>query len=89
MEGPGAERTTAVLRISLAATFLYVLITFLAGIRTHSLALISEAGPNASDFLALLLSGGAWWSQSRPPTTTNTFGYQRTRVQATFLRAPA
>lgn len=87
MAGHGTERTTAVLRISLAATFLYVLITFLAGIRAHSLALISEAGHNASDFLALLLSWGALWMQSRPPTSTKTFGYHRAGVLAAFINA--
>ena len=87
MEGHGTQRTTAVLRISLAATFLYVLITFLAGLRAHSLALISEAGHNASDFLALLLSWGALWMQSRPPTSTKTFGYHRAGVLAAFINA--
>ena len=45
-----------VLRISLAVTMFYVVLLVVAGIRAHSLALLSEAGHNLSDFLALLLS---------------------------------
>ncbi|MGD0682029.1 MAG: cation transporter [Terracidiphilus sp.] len=54
------------LRFSLVATLVYVVVTFAAGLRAHSLALISEAGHNASDFLALLLSFTAVYFQSRP-----------------------
>jgi cobalt-zinc-cadmium efflux system protein len=44
------------LRFSLVATLAYVAVTFVAGLYAHSLALLSEAGHNFSDFLALLLS---------------------------------
>ncbi len=55
-----------ILKISLALTFLYILATFVFGLRAHSLALISEAGHNVSDFAALGLSFVAVWLQSRP-----------------------
>ena len=76
-----------VLRFSLAATLAYVLLTLLAGLRAHSLALVSEAGHNASDALALLLSFVAVHFQSRPATDRKTFGYQRAGVLAAFLNA--
>jgi len=76
-----------VLRFSLAATLTYVLITLLAGLKAHSLALVSEAGHNASDALALLLSFVAVHFQSRPATDKKTFGYQRAGVLAAFLNA--
>jgi cobalt-zinc-cadmium efflux system protein len=76
-----------VLRISLAATLLYVLLTLVAGLRAHSLALVSEAGHNASDALALLLSFVAVHFQARPATDEKTFGYQRAGVLAAFLNA--
>src|SRR5271156_4054664 len=76
-----------VLRISLVATLAYVLLTLLAGLRAHSLALVSEAGHNASDALALLLSFVAVHFQSRPATDQKTFGYQRAGVLAAFLNA--
>jgi cobalt-zinc-cadmium efflux system protein len=76
-----------VLRISLALTFAYILLTLFAGLRAHSLALISEAGHNASDFLALLLSFIAVYLQSRPANDSKTYGYQRAGVLAAFVNA--
>lgn len=80
-------RTTLVLRISLAATLAYVAVTFVAGLHAHSLALLSEAGHNFSDFLALLLSFAAVYFQSRPADHARTFGYQRAGVIAAFINA--
>lgn len=85
--GPGAKRTQAVLRISLVVTLAYVGVTFVAGLRAHSLALLSEAGHNVSDFLALLLSFAAVYFQSRPADDARTFGYQRAGVLAAFVNA--
>src|ERR1700733_6650598 len=76
-----------VLRFSLIATLAYVLLTLVAGLRAHSLALVSEAGHNASDALAIVLSFVAVWFQTRPPTDEKTFGYQRAGVLAAFLNA--
>ena len=85
--GPTTGRTQSILRLSLLATLAYVLLTFFAGLRAHSLALISESGHNVSDFLALLLSFIAVYFQSQPPTDAKTFGYQRAGVLAAFLNA--
>ena len=85
--GAGAKRTQSVLRFSLVATLAYVAVTFVAGLRAHSLALLSEAGHNASDFLALLLSFAAVYLQSRPADQAKTFGYQRAGVLAAFINA--
>jgi cobalt-zinc-cadmium efflux system protein len=76
-----------VLRFSLVLTLAYVVVTFVAGLRAHSLALISEAGHNVSDALALLLSFVAVYFQSRPATDAKTFGYQRAGVLAAFVNA--
>lgn len=84
---PGASRTQSVLRFSLGATLIYVAVTFVAGLRAHSLALLSESGHNVSDFLALLLSFVAVYFQTRPADSTRTFGYQRAGVLAAFLNA--
>ncbi|MGB6974533.1 MAG: cation diffusion facilitator family transporter [Terracidiphilus sp.] len=85
--GPGAKRTQTVLRISLVVTLAYVVVTFVAGLRAHSLALLSESGHNVSDFLALLLSFAAVYFQSRPADDARTFGYQRAGVLAAFVNA--
>ncbi len=84
---PNARRTQSVLIISLFATLAYIAVTLVAGLRSHSLALLSEAGHNASDFLALLLSFAAVYFQTRPADSTRTFGYQRAGVLAAFINA--
>jgi cobalt-zinc-cadmium efflux system protein len=85
--GKGTGRTQSVLRFSLVATLAYVALTFVAGLRAHSLALLSEAGHNVSDFLALLLSFAAVYFQTRPADHSKTFGYQRAGVLAAFINA--
>jgi cobalt-zinc-cadmium efflux system protein len=85
--GSGAGRTQSVLRFALVATLAYVAVTFVAGLRAHSLALLSESGHNLSDFLALLLSFVAVYYQSRPADPSKTFGYQRAGVLAAFINA--
>ncbi len=85
--GKSSARTSRVLWISMAATLAYVVLTFVAGLRAHSLALLSEAGHNVSDFLALALSFVAVWFQTRPANSRKTFGYQRAGVLAAFLNA--
>jgi cobalt-zinc-cadmium efflux system protein len=84
--GPG-EAASKVLKISLFVTLAYILLLVVAGLRAHSLALLSEAGHNLSDFLALLLSLVAVYLQSRPPSATKTFGYHRAGVLAAMINA--
>jgi len=76
-----------ILKFSLALTALYIAATLYFGLRAHSLALISEAGHNVSDFLALALSFAAVWLQTRPATEQRTFGYARAGVLAGFVNA--
>jgi cobalt-zinc-cadmium efflux system protein len=76
-----------VLRISLAVTVLYIILLVVAGIRAHSLALLSEAGHNLSDFLALLLSLVAVYLEGRPPSVTKTYGYRRAGVLAALVNS--
>src|SRR5260370_32298252 len=73
----GAGSPKRVLKISLGVTLAYIVLLVFAGIRAHSLALLSEAGHNLSDLLALLLSLVAVYLQSRPPSATNTYCYHR------------
>ena len=87
MVATSSGRMQQVLKISLAATFCYVVATFYFGVRAHSLALISEAGHNVSDMLAIVLSFVAVYFQTRPATDEKTFGYQRAGVLAAFVNA--
>jgi cobalt-zinc-cadmium efflux system protein len=83
----GAGSPTKVLKISLAVTLAYIVLLVVAGIRSHSLALLSEAGHNLSDLLALLLSLVAVYFQSRPANSTKTYGYHRAGVLAALVNA--
>ena len=83
----GAGGPTRVLKVSLAVTLAYIVLLVVAGVRAHSLALLSEAGHNLSDFLALLLSLVAVYFQSRPANARKTYGYQRAGVLAALVNA--
>ena len=82
--GPASGR---VLAWSLAATSAFVVIELIAGLRAHSLALISDAGHNATDALALLLAWFAVYMQYKPADESRTFGYHRAGVLAAFVNA--
>ena len=83
----GGSNPKRVLKISLGVTFAYIVLLVGAGIRAHSLALLSEAGHNLSDFLALLLSLVAVYLQSRPANSSKTYGYHRAGVLAALVNA--
>jgi cobalt-zinc-cadmium efflux system protein len=85
VHGEGSPKQ--VLKISLAVTLGYIVLLVVAGIRAHSLALLSEAGHNLSDFLALLLSLVAVYLQARPASSTKTYGYHRAGVLAALVNA--
>jgi cobalt-zinc-cadmium efflux system protein len=83
--GATTATTSRVLRISLVVTLAYIVLLVLAGLRAHSLALLSEAGHNLSDFVALLMSWGAVYLQGKPPSARKTFGYNRAGVLVAFV----
>jgi cobalt-zinc-cadmium efflux system protein len=58
-----------------------------AGFRSGSLALLSDAGHNFTDALALLLAAVCLYLQEKPANQVKTYGYQRAGVIAAFLNA--
>lgn len=84
---PSSNAAQRVLRLSLVLTLAYIVVTVVAGIRAHSLALLSEAGHNVSDLVAIGLSLLAVYFHSRPATDTKTYGFQRAGVLAAFVNA--
>lgn len=82
-----AGTTGTVLKWSLAGTVLFVVIEALAGVRAGSLALLSDAGHNFTDALALLLAVFGFYIQSKPADEIKTYGYQRAGVLAAFVNA--
>ncbi|MGH9722404.1 MAG: cation diffusion facilitator family transporter [Bryobacteraceae bacterium] len=82
-----APRTGRVLVWSLAATAAFVIVEAVAGIQAKSLALLSDAGHNLTDALALLLAWFAVYLQAKPANERKTYGYHRTGVLAAFVNA--
>lgn len=72
---------------SLIGTLAFVLVEILAGLEAHSLSLLSDAGHNFTDALALLLAWFGVYYSRRPPDRSRTFGYHRAGVLAAFLNA--
>ena len=84
----GAANTPSrVLKVSSVVTVGYVALLVVTGIRAHSLALLSEAGHNVSDLLALILSLAAVYLENRPPSATKTYGYRRAGVLAALVNS--
>jgi cobalt-zinc-cadmium efflux system protein len=81
------ERTSKVLETSLLVTIAYIVLLIVAGIRAHSLALLSEAAHNLADLVALLLSLVAVYLHARPPSATKTYGWHRAGVLAALVNA--
>src|SRR5579884_3782574 len=85
--GPLAATTEMRLRVAIALTALFVLIEAIAGILAHSLALLSDAGHNLTDTLALVLSLWAFELARRPSTAERTFGLHRAGILAALANA--
>src|SRR4051794_40367318 len=79
--------TSQILKWSLLATVLFVGVEIAAGVAAHSLALLSDAGHNATDALALLFTWLAFYLRNKPANDVKTFGYHRMGVLAAFLNA--
>jgi len=78
---------SGVLRWSLVATLIFAAVEVAAGMRAHSLALLSDAGHNFTDALALLLAWFGVFFQSKPADEIKTYGYHRAGVLAAFVNA--
>src|SRR5258708_2566849 len=79
--------TGQVLKWSSVATLLFVALEIVAGIESGSLALLSDAGHNLTDALALLFTWFAFYLQSKPANSVKTYGYHRMGVLAAFVNA--
>ncbi len=73
--------------LSLAITLLFVIGEAVAGYFANSLALVSDAGHNASDALALGLAAYAIWVAKKPANAKNTYGYHRVAILTALFNA--
>ncbi len=75
------------IKLSILATTAFVALEIFVGLRSHSLALISDAGHNFTDALALALSWYALWIARKPANPGKTFGYHRVGILAALVNA--
>jgi len=75
------------LAYSVAFTAAFVLAELVAGLASRSLALISDAGHNFADALALILSWYALTVSRRPANASRTFGYHRVGILVALINA--
>jgi cobalt-zinc-cadmium efflux system protein len=71
----------------MVATVVFVAIETAAGLWSHSLALVSDAGHNFTDALALVLAWFGAYLQSKPADEIKTYGYHRAGVLTAFVNA--
>lgn len=82
-----AERLDRAMLIGVALNAVFVAVELACGILGNSLALVADAGHNASDVLGLILAWGASWLARRPPTARYTWGFRRTTIYAALVNA--
>ncbi len=75
------------LKIGLTLTLAFAAIEFGTGLFSNSLALVSDAGHNLSDALALGFSWFAVVLARRAPTSSKTFGFHRAGILAASLNS--
>ena len=76
---------SAAFAIGIGLNSLFVIAETAGGLWANSAALLSDAGHNLSDVLALALAWGAAWLAGRPATRRYTFGYRGATIQAALL----
>jgi cobalt-zinc-cadmium efflux system protein len=71
--------------ISMAMNLIIPVVQIAGGIVSGSMALISDALHNLTDFISLVINYGALVIGSRGPTYKQTFGYKRVEILATVI----
>ncbi len=85
--GEIAHQSTTRLAISLLLTLAFVVFEAIAGYRANSLALLSDAGHNLTDVLALGLSWYALSKSRKPANAKKTFGYHRVGILVALINS--
>jgi len=85
--GHGVGTTGRRLILSIIVTAAFVIGEAIAGYFAHSLALLSDAGHNFSDALALVFSSYGIWMAQKPSTAKRTFGHHRVGILAALLNS--
>jgi cobalt-zinc-cadmium efflux system protein len=83
------SHSTKILALAFVLTFGFMLVELAGGFIAGSLALLADAGHMLTDAAALALAWAASRIAARPADARRSFGYQRTRVLATFVNGCA
>lgn len=83
----GTSLTGRRLLLSVFITLAFVIGEAAAGYFSNSLSLLSDAGHNFADALALVFSWYAIWLAQKPSTAQRTFGYHRVGILAALVNA--
>ena len=81
----GTEVTGGALRLALALTVAILVVETAAGLISHSLALLADAGHILTDVVSLGLAWFAVVQARRPADTRRTYGYHRVGILAALL----
>src|SRR5579883_1087084 len=71
--------------IVLTLTSSLVIVEFVAGIVSHSLALLADVGHMLSDIFSQVLALLSIWFASKPPSRAKSYGYYRTEILASLV----
>ena len=83
----GSSPTGRRLAWSTIITLSFVLAEAVTGYFSHSLALLSDAGHNFADALALIIAWYGVWIALKPSTARRTFGYHRVGTLAALVNS--
>lgn len=86
-EGYEQEGNKTGLKIALGITGFIMLMEFVGGYFSQSLALLSDAGHMLSDFASLGLTLFAIWFATKPASNKKTYGYYRMEILAALFNA--
>ena len=85
--GDLAQQTTSRLALSLGLTLAFVVVEVVAGYAANSLALLSDAGHNLTDVIALGLTWYAIRLSTQPANSGKTFGYHRAGILVALVNS--
>ena len=84
---PTLKKINAAFMIGIGLNTAFLVIEFIVGFAQHSLALISDAGHNATDVFSLLVSLFAFKMMQAKATSQYTYGYKKGTILASLLNA--
>lgn len=83
--GHGRYSSVSALSWSILLIVCFGIIEAIAGVWSHSLALLSDAGHMGSDALALSIAAFAAWMAKKPPSDKHSYGLGRAEVLAAWV----